>query len=119
MSQDTFSCPPQKELNSLGEKEEVKLLTMVAVVEDKKDQDATENAGTLGFEYGVGPQSSGTSTVTNSPVEPQVDASLPCQPAQNNDGEAGENEPDDEVDSSSAKEDMEVDVINASADELW
>ena len=90
---------------------------MVAVVEDKKDQDATENAGTLGFEYGVGPQSSGTSTVTNSPVEPQVDASLPCQPAQNNDGEAGEYGPNDEVDSSSAKEDTEVDVINAGANE--
>jgi len=85
------------------------MLTMVSVVEDKKDQDATENAGTLGVGSGVG--------VANSQVEPQVDASLPCQPAQNNDGEAGENEPDDEVDSSSAKEDMEVDVINAGANE--
>ena len=85
------------------------MLTMVAVAEDKKDQDATENAGTLGVGSGV--------EVANSPVEPQVDASLPCEPAQNNDGEAGENEPDDEVDSSSAKEDMEVDVINAGANE--
>ena len=80
------------------------MVAMVAVVEDKKDQDATENAGTLGV---------------GSHVELQVDASLPCQPAQHNDGEAGENKPDDEVDSSSANEDMEVDVINASADELW
>jgi hypothetical protein len=77
------------------------MLTMVAIVEDKKDQDATENVGTLGVGSGVG--------VANSHVEPQVDASLPCQPAQNNDGEAGENEPDDEVDSSSAKDDIDSD----------